>query len=48
MRVSLNTLIYHSSWVDTPQQNEVAERNIRHLLEMARSLIFQMNILKSY
>jgi hypothetical protein len=40
----LNQDILHiSSCVDTPQQNGVAERKNRHLLEVARSLMFPNN-----
>ena len=34
--------------VDTPQQNGVAERKNRHLLEITRALRFQMNVPKFY
>ncbi|KAL5804087.1 hypothetical protein ACOSQ3_030887 [Xanthoceras sorbifolium] len=39
--------IYHqSTCVDTPQQNGIAERKNRHLLEVARALMFSMNVPK--
>ena len=31
---------------DTPQQNSIAKRKNRHLLEVARSLMFSMHMLK--
>ena len=34
--------------VDTPQQNGVAERKNRHLLEVARAILFQMAVPNSY
>lgn len=33
-----------SSFVDTPQQNGVAERKNRHLLEIARALLFTTTV----
>ena len=39
-------IIHISSCVDTPQQNGVAERKNRHLLEVARSLMFSTNVPK--
>ncbi|RVW89100.1 Retrovirus-related Pol polyprotein from transposon TNT 1-94 [Vitis vinifera] len=37
-------IIHLSSCVDTPQQNGVAERKNRHLLEVARCLMFSSNV----
>ena len=34
--------------VDTPSQNGVAERKYRRILETARALLFQMNVLKHF
>lgn len=36
-------IIYHSSCPNNPQQNGVAERKNRRLLEVARALIFRMH-----
>ncbi|KAL5779663.1 hypothetical protein ACOSQ2_010400 [Xanthoceras sorbifolium] len=45
----LNRGIVHlSSCVDTPQQNGVVERKNRHLLEVARSLMFTSNVPKHF
>ena len=41
-------IIHESSCVDTPAQNGVAERKNRHLLEVARALMFQMNVPKPF
>ena len=41
-------IIHYSSYNDTPQQNGIAERKNRHLLEITRALIFQMNVPKSF
>jgi len=38
--MSQNGIIYQSSCVDTPPQNGVAEHKNRHLLEVARALLF--------
>ncbi|RVX11614.1 Retrovirus-related Pol polyprotein from transposon RE2 [Vitis vinifera] len=48
-RISSTRRIVHlSSCVDTPQQNGIAERKNRHLLEVARSLMFSMNVPKLF
>ncbi|KAK2967234.1 hypothetical protein RJ640_002061 [Escallonia rubra] len=41
-----NGIIYQSSCPETPQQNGVAERKNRHLMEVARSLMFTMQVPK--
>lgn len=40
--------VHQSSCVDSPQQNGVAERKNRHLLEVTRALIFQNHVPKNY
>ncbi|XP_040937219.1 uncharacterized protein [Gossypium hirsutum] len=37
-------IIHQSSCIDTPQQNGIAERKHRHLLEITRALCFQSNV----
>ena len=46
IKVLENGIIHQSSWVDTPQQNGVAKRKSRQLLEVARSLIFSTKVPK--
>ena len=41
-------IIHTSSCIDTPQQNGIAERKNRHLLEVARSLMFTSNVPKFF
>ncbi|CAL8175713.1 unnamed protein product [Prunus armeniaca] len=41
-------IIYQRSCSYTPQQNGVAERKNRHILEVARSLLLSMSVPKSY
>ena len=41
-------IIHQSSCVDTPQQNSIAERKNRHLLEVARSLMFTTHMPKRF
>jgi hypothetical protein len=39
-------MIHQTTCLGTPPKNVVAERKNRHLLEVARSLMFQMNVPK--
>ncbi|KAJ7954402.1 Retrovirus-related Pol polyprotein from transposon TNT 1-94 [Quillaja saponaria] len=41
-------IMHQTSCVDTSAQNGTAERKNRHLLEVARSLMFTMNVPKAY
>ena len=41
-------VIHQSSFVYTPQQNGIAERKNRHLLEVTRALMFSMNVPKCF
>ncbi len=41
-------IIHQHTCSDTPQQNGVAERKNRHLIEVARALRFSMNVHKLY
>ena len=43
-----NGIVHQSSCVDTPQQNGVAERKNRHLLEVTRSLMLATNVPKQF
>ncbi|KAJ9553858.1 hypothetical protein OSB04_017903 [Centaurea solstitialis] len=43
-----NGILHESSCVDTPAQNGVAERKNRHLLEVARALLFHMTVPKPF
>jgi transposase InsO family protein len=44
--LSRNGILHQTSCPDTPPQNGVAERKNRHILEVARSLMFTMNVPK--
>jgi transposase InsO family protein len=44
--LSNHGIIHQTTCPNTPPQNGVAERKNRHLLEVARSLMFQMNVPK--
>ena len=41
-------IIYQSSCVNTPQQNGVAKRKNRHLLEVSHSIMFTSNVPKHF
>ena len=41
-------IMHQHSCVGTPQQNGVAERKNRHLLEVARSIMFTTNVPKQF
>ncbi|RDX67605.1 hypothetical protein CR513_53499, partial [Mucuna pruriens] len=43
-----NGMVHQLTCVNTPQQNGVAERKNRHLLEVARVLLFQMSVSNVY
>ncbi|WP_416514659.1 integrase catalytic domain-containing protein, partial [Klebsiella pneumoniae] len=43
-----NDILHETSCVHTPQQNGVSDRKNRQLLEVARSLLFQMNVPKTF
>ena len=43
-----NGIIHQTSCVNTPQQNGVAERKNRDLLEKTRAIMFQMNVPKKF
>ena len=45
---STHAIIHQSSCAYTPQQNDVAGRKNRHLLDVARSLMFQMDVPKIF
>ena len=44
--LSTNGILHQTTCLDTPPQNGVAERKNRHILEVARSLMFTMNVPK--
>lgn len=41
-------IIHQSSCNDTPQQNNVAERKNRHLMEVTHALLFEMHVPKPF
>ena len=44
--LSTNGILHQTTCLDTPPQNGVAERKNRHILKVARSLMFTMNVPK--
>ncbi|PRQ36654.1 putative RNA-directed DNA polymerase [Rosa chinensis] len=46
--LSTQGIVHQTSCVGTPQQNEIAERKNRDLLEKTRALMFQMNVPKKF
>ena len=42
--MSQHGILHQSSCAHTPQQNGVAERKNRHLVEIARTLLFHSNV----
>lgn len=46
--LSSHGILHQTSCVGTPQQNGVAERKNRDLLEKTRALMFQMNVPKKF
>ena len=45
--LAYNVIIHYTSCVDTPKQNRVVECKNRHLLDIARSIFFSMNVPKT-
>ena len=41
-------IVYESSYIDIPQQNGVAERKMRHFLNIARSLLHHHRVPKNF
>ena len=39
-------ILHQSSCTDTPEQNGIAEHKTKHLLEVARAMMFYMNLPK--
>jgi transposase InsO family protein len=46
--LSAHGILHQTSCPDTPPQNGVAERKNRHILEVARSIMFTMNVPKFF
>jgi transposase InsO family protein len=41
-----NDIVHQTTYMSTPEQNGVAERKNRHILEVTRCLLFVMNVPK--
>ena len=41
-------VVHESSCIDTPQQNGVVKRKMRHLLNVAKTLLHQNHVPKTY
>jgi transposase InsO family protein len=41
-----NGIVHQTTYMSTPEQNGVAERKNRHILEVTRCLLFVMNVPK--
>lgn len=39
-------ILHHSTYRDTPQQNSIAEKKNKHVLEVARAIMFSMHVPK--
>jgi hypothetical protein len=49
LSISLKIMILHqTTCINTPEQNDISERKNRHILEITRFIIFQMNVPKNY
>ena len=48
LHLSQHGILHQTSCPYTPQQNGVAERKNRHLMEVARSMMFQTNVPKKF
>jgi transposase InsO family protein len=41
-----NGIVHQTTYVNTPEQNDVAERKNKHILKVTRCLLFEMNVLR--
>ena len=41
-------MVHQSFCIDTPQQNEIAKRKNRHLVKVAKTLMFSTHVVKSF